>query len=62
MTSTLPQSASGTKDLVAIDVLGPGGEYRTRNREVITDTARCGGGRAEHRAPVVRVPHHRRAA
>jgi acyl-CoA reductase-like NAD-dependent aldehyde dehydrogenase len=39
MTSTLPQPASGTKNLVAIDALGPAGEYRTRNREVITDTA-----------------------
>ncbi|HYR14831.1 MAG TPA: aldehyde dehydrogenase, partial [Mycobacterium sp.] len=25
--------------MVAIDALGPAGEYRTRNREVITDTA-----------------------
>jgi acyl-CoA reductase-like NAD-dependent aldehyde dehydrogenase len=28
-----------TTDLVSIDALGPGGEYRTRNREVITTTA-----------------------
>jgi acyl-CoA reductase-like NAD-dependent aldehyde dehydrogenase len=39
MTSTHRQQASGTEDLVAIDALGPAGEYRTRNREVITDTA-----------------------
>ncbi len=26
-------------DLVSIDALGPGGEYRTRRREVITSTA-----------------------
>jgi hypothetical protein len=39
MTSTISQQASGTEDLVAIDALGPAGEYRTRNREVITDTA-----------------------
>ena len=39
MTTTLPQTSTGTEDLVAIDALGPAGEYRTRNREVITDTA-----------------------
>ena len=39
MASTISQQASGTANLVAIDALGPGGEYRTRNREVITDTA-----------------------
>jgi hypothetical protein len=39
MTTTLPQTSTGTKDLVAIDALGPAGEYRTRNGEVITDTA-----------------------
>jgi acyl-CoA reductase-like NAD-dependent aldehyde dehydrogenase len=39
MTSTISQQASGTANLVAIDALGPAGEYRTRNREVITDTA-----------------------
>jgi acyl-CoA reductase-like NAD-dependent aldehyde dehydrogenase len=39
MTSTLPQTSTGTEDLVAIDALGPAGEYRTRNRELITDTA-----------------------
>ncbi len=33
------QELSTTADLVAIDALGPNGEYRTRNREVITDTA-----------------------
>jgi acyl-CoA reductase-like NAD-dependent aldehyde dehydrogenase len=39
MTTTLPQTSTGTEDLVAVDALGPAGEYRTRNREVITDTA-----------------------
>ena len=39
MSSTLSQSASSTDDPVAIDALGATGEYRTRNREVITDTA-----------------------
>jgi acyl-CoA reductase-like NAD-dependent aldehyde dehydrogenase len=39
MTTTRPQTVSGTEGLVAIDALGPTGEYRTRNREVITDTA-----------------------
>jgi acyl-CoA reductase-like NAD-dependent aldehyde dehydrogenase len=39
MTSTVSQPASGTQDLVTIDALGPTGDYRTRNREVITDTA-----------------------
>jgi acyl-CoA reductase-like NAD-dependent aldehyde dehydrogenase len=39
MTTTLPQTSTGTEDLVAIDALGPAGEYRTRNREVISDTA-----------------------
>ena len=39
MTTTLPQTSTGTEDPVAIDALGPAGEYRTRNREVITDTA-----------------------
>ena len=33
------QQASATANLVAIDALGPQGEYRTRNREVIRDTA-----------------------
>jgi acyl-CoA reductase-like NAD-dependent aldehyde dehydrogenase len=28
-----------TSDLVLIDALGPGGEYRTRNREIVTSTA-----------------------
>jgi acyl-CoA reductase-like NAD-dependent aldehyde dehydrogenase len=39
MATTLSQTSTGTEDLVAIDALGPAGEYRTRNREVITDTA-----------------------
>jgi acyl-CoA reductase-like NAD-dependent aldehyde dehydrogenase len=39
MTSPLPQTASTTTGLVAINALGPSGEYRTRNREIITDTA-----------------------
>lgn len=33
------QESSATADLVAIDALGPTGEYRTRNREVITDNS-----------------------
>jgi acyl-CoA reductase-like NAD-dependent aldehyde dehydrogenase len=33
------EQASVTADLVFIDALGPSGEYRTRNREVITTTA-----------------------
>jgi len=33
------ESTSGTADLVYIDALGPQGEYRTRNREVVTSTA-----------------------
>jgi acyl-CoA reductase-like NAD-dependent aldehyde dehydrogenase len=32
-------TASRRTDLVAIDALGPAGEYRTRTREVITDTS-----------------------
>jgi len=36
---TVLQAATGTEGLVAIDALGPAGVYRTRNREVITDTA-----------------------
>jgi len=39
MTTTRPQTVSGTEGLVAIHALGPTGEYRTRNREIITDTA-----------------------
>jgi acyl-CoA reductase-like NAD-dependent aldehyde dehydrogenase len=39
MTSIIPEKAGTTADLVAIDALGPNGEYRTRNREVIRDTA-----------------------
>jgi hypothetical protein len=37
VTTGHPQS--DTDELVAIDALGPAGEYRTRTREVITDTA-----------------------
>ncbi len=36
---TVLQAASDTEGLVAIDALGTAGVYRTRNREVITDTA-----------------------
>jgi acyl-CoA reductase-like NAD-dependent aldehyde dehydrogenase len=36
---TTGHTLSDTDELVAIDALGPTGEYRTRNREVITDTA-----------------------
>jgi hypothetical protein len=39
LTTPLSQPASGTQGLVAIDALGPAGEYRTRNHEVITNTA-----------------------
>jgi hypothetical protein len=39
MTTTRPHTVSGTPGLVAIDALGPAGEYRTRHREIITDTA-----------------------
>jgi acyl-CoA reductase-like NAD-dependent aldehyde dehydrogenase len=34
-----PEQLSVTTDLVCIDALGPGGEYRTRNREMIATTA-----------------------
>ncbi len=33
------ESASMTADLVCIDALGPKGEYRTRNREIVASTA-----------------------
>ena len=39
MTTPLPQPASGTQGLAAIDALGPADECRTRNHEVITNTA-----------------------
>ena len=39
MTTTIPQSSSRTPGLVAINALGPSGEYCTPNREIITDTA-----------------------
>jgi acyl-CoA reductase-like NAD-dependent aldehyde dehydrogenase len=39
VTSKSSQQVSGTEPLVAIDALGPTGEYRTHNREVINDTA-----------------------
>jgi acyl-CoA reductase-like NAD-dependent aldehyde dehydrogenase len=39
VTTGLSQSASGTQVLVVVDALGPTGEYRTRTREVITDTS-----------------------
>ena len=35
----VPERASITADLVCIDALGPQGQYRTRNREVIMSTA-----------------------
>ena len=34
-----PEQASVTADLVCVDALGPGGEYRTRNRELVMSTA-----------------------
>jgi hypothetical protein len=36
---TLSQSPSRAKDLLLVDASGPQGDYRTRAREVITDTA-----------------------
>jgi hypothetical protein len=36
---TTSQLLIGTGDLLVIDALGPKGDYRTRAREVITDTA-----------------------
>jgi acyl-CoA reductase-like NAD-dependent aldehyde dehydrogenase len=33
------ETPSVTADLVLLDALGPGGEYRTRNREIVTSTA-----------------------
>jgi acyl-CoA reductase-like NAD-dependent aldehyde dehydrogenase len=39
MTTTIPQSSSRTPGLVAINALGPSGEYCTPNREIISDTA-----------------------
>jgi acyl-CoA reductase-like NAD-dependent aldehyde dehydrogenase len=39
VTSKPSQQASGTASLVAIDALGPTGEYRTHHREIISDTA-----------------------
>jgi acyl-CoA reductase-like NAD-dependent aldehyde dehydrogenase len=33
------EKATVTADLVCVDALGPGGEYRTRNREVVMSTA-----------------------
>jgi acyl-CoA reductase-like NAD-dependent aldehyde dehydrogenase len=39
VTSKPSQQVSGTEPLMAIDALGPTGQYRTRNREVINDTA-----------------------
>ena len=55
------EQASLTADLVFIDALGPNGEYRTRNREVITTYSRRAGCRAEPGAAAVRLAHHRRA-
>jgi acyl-CoA reductase-like NAD-dependent aldehyde dehydrogenase len=39
MTTTRTQTSTGTHALVSIGALGPEGQYLTRNREVITDTA-----------------------
>jgi hypothetical protein len=39
MTFPISQSASGVQVLVTINALGLNGEYRTRNREITTDTA-----------------------
>jgi hypothetical protein len=40
MTSPVSQSASGAQVLVTINTLALNGEYRTRNCEIATDTAR----------------------
>jgi acyl-CoA reductase-like NAD-dependent aldehyde dehydrogenase len=45
MVSAVPETPSATADLVVIDALGPNGQYRTRNRELIRDT--CGAPVAE---------------
>ena len=47
--------------VIAIDALGPGGEYRTRKRELITDVCRSSGRRDEPRASALRGAHRRRA-
>jgi acyl-CoA reductase-like NAD-dependent aldehyde dehydrogenase len=39
VTTTVTQAASATDDLVALPALGGNGAYRTRNCEIITDTA-----------------------
>ena len=54
MTSTLSQPASGTKGLVAIDALGPAGEYRDTQPRGDHQHRRCGGARAEHRSHALR--------
>jgi len=39
MTTTFTESSRPTSDTVMLDALGPNGNYRTRNREIIKDTA-----------------------
>ena len=50
-----------TRRTRSIDALGPDGEYRTRNREVISDTAGVPVAESEHRAAAVCLAHHQRA-
>ena len=51
-----------TGDLVDLPALGPDGEYRTRNREVIKDTAGRAGRGIIDRAKAFRAQVDRRAA
>jgi hypothetical protein len=53
-TTTLSQPASCTQGLVAIDALGPAGEYRDTQPRGDHQHRRCGGARAEHRSHVPR--------
>ena len=39
MAAVLNKSANAPTNLIALDALGPNGDYRTRNRELITDVA-----------------------
>jgi hypothetical protein len=53
-TPTLSQPASGTQGLVAIDTLGPTGEYRDTQPRGDHQHRRSGAGRAEHRSHALR--------
>ena len=59
MTTTIPQSSSRTPGLVAINALGPSGEYCTPNREIITDTAGVAVAECTIVPPPDCDPHHR---